>query len=165
MSGIKRSICEFYNRNTFITEILNVTTHPHYPATKLFGVKEQKERQRGEERGLGRREWNEERERVRDYFFFSPRLFLGLSDSFFQEVKSNQKSFGCPIMYFILILCQSRERTYGRKRQKERERLETTQRTHTHTHTKWLRLFIFKAMPAHFLLLTACSNQILFCVM
>ena len=69
MSGIKQSICKFYNRKTFITEILNVTTHPryHHPATKLFRVKEQRETK-------GRRKefrW----EGVKDYFFFSPRLF------------------------------------------------------------------------------------------
>lgn len=43
MSGIKHNICEFYERKRFITKILNVTTHPHYPATKLFRVREQRE--------------------------------------------------------------------------------------------------------------------------
>lgn len=50
-------------------------------------------------------------------------------------------------MHFTLILCQSRERTYGRKRQKDRERLETTQRTRTQNDSD----FLFSKICQHIL--------------
>lgn len=100
-------------RKTFIIEIQNVTTHPHYAATTLFRVKEQRETK-------GRRHefWRKGREMRGG----SEGLFLfgcfGRPNSFFQEVKSNQKSLSYPIMYFTLILSRGRGRTHGRKRQR-----------------------------------------------
>ena len=131
MSGIKPSICEFYNRKTFITEILNVTTHPPPPSPSHEVVQSE-----GRKRDKG--EGGEIRRGSEGLVLFSLPGCFGLPNPVFQEVKSNQKSSSCPIMYFALILCQSRERTQERKREKDEGRLETTPQVDA----KWLRPFV-----------------------
>lgn len=156
MSGIKPSICKFYNRKTFITEILNVTTHPPPPSPSHEVVQSE-----GRKRDKG--DGGEIRRGSEGLFPFSLPGCFGLPNPVFQEVKSNQKSSSCPIMYFALILCQSRERTQERKRQKDGERLETTLRVEA----KWLSPFVSKDVPSHFILLRVCSliANIFFCVL
>lgn len=53
MKGVKHGICEFYNKKTFITEMLNVTTHPYFAGIMLLRVKEQRETEE-KKRSLGR---------------------------------------------------------------------------------------------------------------
>lgn len=105
MSETKQSILVCYNRKTFIIEILNVTTRPHCSLKVVQGEgtkRDKRQKKKGKESGkmiISSLSW----------------AVFCLPNSFFQEVKSNQKSFSCPVMYFTLILCWKGDRTHDRK--------------------------------------------------
>lgn len=143
MSWIKQSICEFYNRNTFITEILNVTIHPHYPATRLFRVKEQ--RDEGEKKGVQKEEWNNTESVMWVFRFLSPRLFwcaeLILPGS---KIESEIIRLSNNVFHFYLV-SEQRKNTWQKKTKWQRE-----VRNHSLLiHTKSLRLFVSTDVPSH----------------
>lgn len=141
MSGIKPSICKFYNRKTFITEILNLTTNPTAPHSHKVIQGEGTKRDKGEKMGSSggkKREIAKYREEVKDYLFFSPRLFWS---GWFILPRSEIKSE--IIRLFNNVFCsylvsEQRKNTW----QKKDKKTERGYKNSKNRHTKWLRLFV-----------------------